>query len=205
MSQGARPAEPAKCGSPRKNGRPPCGMPAGSRTNHPGVGRCFLHGGNIPAGPENANWRHGLYARVFRGEQAKKFKHTSQESDPLQVAGELAVARTLFASCIEHLEDQERPSKEEAGILQAWLGQINALVGRNVDVRTSDAVTRADLLRIQIVMERLIRDFIPDPERQRAFVERLRAGLGKFERGGEDTDAGQELALVGRGEEETVP
>ena len=204
MSQEERPAEPVRCGSHRKNGRPPCKQPAGSRTNHPGTGRCWLHGGNIPAGPENVNWRHGLYAKVFRGEQAKKFEHTTQDSDPLRVNGELAVARTLFASCLEHLEDQERPSKEEAGILQAWLGQINALVGRNVDVRANDAVTKADLLRIQIAMERLIRDFIPEPERQRAFVERISAGLGKFGRGSEDTGVGQELALVERGEEEAV-
>lgn len=171
-----------KCGSPRQNGRPPCNMPAGSRTGHPGTGRCWLHGGNARIGPEHGGWRHGLYAKVFRGQLAERFKQTAGGEDPLQLYGELAAARALVTDYIDRLENQDSLSKDDITIVLAWLSQIGTLAGRIVDARASMALTRAEILYIQAQMESAIRDFTPDAERQRAFVDRIRRAIpGRLE------------------------
>ena len=174
--------EGAKCGSPRQDGRPPCRMPAGSRTNHPGVGRCWLHGGNARAGPESARWRHGLYAKVFRGRLALKFQQAATADNPLALYAELAVARTMLTDYIDRLPNQDDLSKAEAETVLAWVAQIGTLSARIVDARAAQALTRAEILFIQSAMERTIREFIPDPERQRAFVDRIRRAIpGRLE------------------------
>lgn len=38
-----------KCGAERKHGQGPCTRPAGWGTDHPGIGRCKLHGGSTPS------------------------------------------------------------------------------------------------------------------------------------------------------------
>jgi len=45
-----KPREPeAICGATSKRNGSPCRHPAGLRTDHPGSGRCYLHGGLTPA------------------------------------------------------------------------------------------------------------------------------------------------------------
>ena len=175
---------PARCGSKRKNGRPPCRNVAGFRTDHPGMGRCFLHGGNIPAGPENANWRHGLYAKVFRGKLAERLKQAMQGPDPLHLSGEVAAARAVVVNYVEQVQTEAGLTGEQAGVVLAMLGQIGTLVSKDMDVRTIRHSPEVEILFVQNAMERAIRDFIPDPERQRAFVARIRAAFpGQLELG----------------------
>ena len=42
------------CGARTKQKGTPCGHGAGKRTDHPGSGRCWLHGGRAPAGKAHA-------------------------------------------------------------------------------------------------------------------------------------------------------
>jgi hypothetical protein len=50
------------CGGPRKHGAGPCGRPAGWGTDHPGTGRCKLHGG--------ATYSHRRHAEEKRAQAA---------------------------------------------------------------------------------------------------------------------------------------
>jgi hypothetical protein len=57
----------AICGAKTRKGKP-CGHPAGARTDHPGVGRCYLHGGRLEGAPKK-NERavsHGLTTGTLR-------------------------------------------------------------------------------------------------------------------------------------------
>ena len=40
----------ARCGAQKRQGGDPCRQAAGWKTDHPGVGRCALHGGSSPSG-----------------------------------------------------------------------------------------------------------------------------------------------------------
>ena len=56
------PHERPLCGARKRQPRYPgetCARPAGWGTEHPGFGRCKLHGGATP-------YKHGLYSRVVR-------------------------------------------------------------------------------------------------------------------------------------------
>jgi hypothetical protein len=47
-------AETPKCGATNKRNGKPCRMSRGFRTDHPGFGHCYLHGGNTPDGRKYA-------------------------------------------------------------------------------------------------------------------------------------------------------
>jgi hypothetical protein len=47
-------AEAPKCGATNKRNGKPCRMTRGFRTDHPGTGHCYLHGGNTPSGRKYA-------------------------------------------------------------------------------------------------------------------------------------------------------
>lgn len=72
---------------------------AGFRTDHPGVGRCYLHGGRTPI-------KHGLssryaFAHSRVGELLEQF---AADTDPLNVTRELALARALLHDWVERYE-----------------------------------------------------------------------------------------------------
>ncbi len=50
-----------KCGAKTRGGTP-CRRPAGWGTEHPGEGRCKLHGGCSPRGHLHPRYKHGRYA-----------------------------------------------------------------------------------------------------------------------------------------------
>ncbi len=57
------------CGSKTRQvqSKPYCHRPAGWGTTHPGVGRCKLHGGCSPMGPDHPNWKSGRYSHLYQG------------------------------------------------------------------------------------------------------------------------------------------
>src|SRR5574343_729243 len=77
------------CGAETRNAEakyPLCTQPAGLRTAHPGVGRCYLHGGNNGAGPTHPGWKGGRYAHIWRGRLAEHFKAIQEDAeDPLDL------------------------------------------------------------------------------------------------------------------------
>lgn len=101
---------------------PVCLHPAGKRTDHAGVGRCWLHGGRLGAGPQSARWKGGRYAHIWRGRLAQHFKAIQEDAeDPLDLIPELEARRVLLAMAIEKLNELEDDApgsgneKEKAG------------------------------------------------------------------------------------------
>jgi len=52
------------CGGKTRSGTP-CQQPAGWGTDHPGEGRCKLHGGCTLRGPEHPSFKHGEQSKYF--------------------------------------------------------------------------------------------------------------------------------------------
>jgi hypothetical protein len=81
------------CGARTRAGSP-CSKVAGWRTDHPGQGRCYLHGGRTPI-------KHGRYSTVQRATVRELFERFSGDEDPWNVAEELALVRALLHDFID--------------------------------------------------------------------------------------------------------
>lgn len=85
-----------RCGAHGRQQNRPCRHPAGFRTNHPGVGKCFLHGGLTPI-------KHGRYSGVIRAltkeRHAELYEEIRAEDERLQESlfDEIALLRTILA------------------------------------------------------------------------------------------------------------
>lgn len=85
-----------RCDAHGRQQNRPCRHPAGFRTGHPGVGRCFLHGGLTPI-------KHGRYSEVIRAltkeRHAEVYEKIRAENERLQESlfDEIALLRTILA------------------------------------------------------------------------------------------------------------
>jgi hypothetical protein len=88
------------CARPTRNPAakgPYCGHPAGHRTDHPGEGACWLHGGmNVI--------KHGRYSSVKRRRVAELIEEMEETEEPLNTMPEVAAARALLVDYIERYD-----------------------------------------------------------------------------------------------------
>lgn len=72
------------CGAKGKTTGSPCGKAAGTLTEHPKVGRCWLHGGGSKAGREAPNYKDGRYSRFanLRGEMGASYRAAIASGEP---------------------------------------------------------------------------------------------------------------------------
>ena len=103
-----------------------CKQPAGQRTNHPGEGRCWLHGGLTPV-------RHGRYSKVVRREILELVNQMEQDPDPLNVLPELNMVRALLTDYINRYE-------ENRDAMLAWYASWNGRPWRTEDLRLLEEV-----------------------------------------------------------------
>lgn len=96
----------ATCGATTKRKGTPCSKPAGWRTDHAGVGRCYLHGGATPV-------KHGRYSTIKHERLRTLIEQHAAADDPLNILPELAAARALFQDFVERYE-------ETTAALLAW-------------------------------------------------------------------------------------
>ncbi len=84
------------CGADKKSGGT-CRRPAGWGTDHPGVGKCKLHGGATPI-------KSGRYSKIKRESLRQLIAEHEADPDPLNIFPELAAARALFQDFIERYD-----------------------------------------------------------------------------------------------------
>jgi hypothetical protein len=87
----------ATCGAKKKRTPGPCSKPAGWRTEHPGQGKCYLHGGATPI-------KHGRYSSITRPRVRELIEKHEADADPLNILPELAAARALFEDFVERYD-----------------------------------------------------------------------------------------------------
>lgn len=108
-----------KCGAKTRNGQK-CQYTAGHGTDHPGTGKCRLHGGaskGAPKGNKNAQ-KHGIYSRLFTSEEMDAAKEMQGSLE-----NELAITRLqLFRLLQEQQKAGDTPwldKVEEKTIVQS--------------------------------------------------------------------------------------
>lgn len=97
-----------KCGAKTKSGKP-CDHPAGFRTDHPGSGRCYLHGGATPV-------QHGLRSKVHRSRLDELIEKHMKNPDPLNLLPEVAQLRAFAEDLQTRWDEIYGPD----GALLAW-------------------------------------------------------------------------------------
>lgn len=95
-----------KCGANAKSTGKPCQNPAGFKTDHPGEGRCHIHGGKSQV-------KSGRYSSIKRKRIAELLKEFRTDPDPLDVTEELHLLRALVLDYVERYD-------EVTDLLSAW-------------------------------------------------------------------------------------
>jgi hypothetical protein len=86
-----------KCGAKTRGGSA-CSFIAGYKTDHPGQGRCHLHGGATPI-------KHGRYSTIKRPEIRQLIEEFEADDNPLNIFPELAIARAMLKDYIERYDE----------------------------------------------------------------------------------------------------
>jgi hypothetical protein len=103
-------AEPhATCGARLKGKEGSCSKSAGWRTDHPGQGKCYLHGGATPI-------KHGRYSGIIRPDFRERIEKFEKDPDPLNLAPEVALLRAFVEDFVDRWEEIYGPD----GALLAW-------------------------------------------------------------------------------------
>ena len=137
-------------------------------------GRCRLHGGATPSGPDSANFKHGRYATVFRGKLAEKFRQASGEEIPLDLLPELAVQRTLLSQHIEKISGKSNPTLADLKNISALAEDVVKTAATVAKMRNDTALTIAEVRFLQIGLTRLLEKYVTDPNKRRDFISDLR-------------------------------
>lgn len=100
-SQGRKIAKPStpRCGARNREGNP-CGNAAGFKTDHPGVGRCHLHGGLTPAPT-------GRYSSIKRPRVRELLEQFEADPDPMNLLPEVQLLRGLIHDYIDRYATQD--------------------------------------------------------------------------------------------------
>ncbi|GAA5503005.1 hypothetical protein Dxin01_02754 [Deinococcus xinjiangensis] len=108
----------AICGAEGKRGGGPCRHPAGFRTDHPGTGKCWLHGGRSPAPT-------GRYSKIRRARLQELILEYQDDPDPLNLLSEVLLLRALLTEFIERFDEADTMLTRwnlsfEKGFQSAW-------------------------------------------------------------------------------------
>lgn len=97
MSDSTAVARPL-CGAKLRKQTRTCRQAAGARTDHPGQGRCWLHGGASPV-------KHGRYSQIQRPRISALIEAFAEDPDPLNLAPEVAALRAIVVDFIERWDE----------------------------------------------------------------------------------------------------
>jgi len=134
-----------KCARHHRKGGGICRHPAGFRTDHPGIGPCYLHGGRTPV-------KHGRYSKIRPLQLRKLIQAHEEDPDPLNLLPELALGRALFEDFLKRAK--EAGNSLDAVAAMGLLEAIARIVKRIEDIRSQDAISRPELIRVVTEMGR---------------------------------------------------
>jgi hypothetical protein len=137
-------------------------------------GRCRLHGGLTPSGPDNANYKHGRYAAVFKGQLADKFKTATTDLQPLDILPELAVQRSLLSQYIETTTSKRKMNVADVERLSALAQDVIRSASMIAKMRNDEALTVNEIKFLQAGILRLLERYVPDTDARRNFIQELR-------------------------------
>ena len=159
-------------------------------------GRCRLHGGKTPSGPDSPHFKHGKYADAFKGQMAERFARLQQDPTPLDAVTDLNVQRTMLETYIAQANNRKKIRLSDlmnAADMAKDAVKSAAIIAQT---RQKQALTLAELRFIQKGMLMLMEKYVPDPDRRRNFIADLTALIpetdGAEESGPAELPAGAE-------------
>jgi hypothetical protein len=187
MREGRERKPVAKCGAKSKRTGKPCGHVSGSRTDHPGEGRCWLHGGR-------AAIKHGRYSALKRTAIRERLRELESDPDPLSLLPEVQLLRALVYDYLDRYDetteallawhasfrtggDEGKPRQVlDLADASRLVDRVGAMVKRIEDSRAANAVSQKDLFRVMELMGLAVRQHAPEEcwERVSAAWEALR-------------------------------
>ena len=157
-------------GSGSEGGR--CRHEAGWGTDHPGVGRCKLHGGASPV-------KHGLYSDVTTHRLAGRLAQLREDEDTLlDLREQIALQAAVIQEYISGLAGGSELNAEEAKTLAGLVESVSRNIERFHKIEQGGELGAADL---QIVLNQFVAIVSAETDQQTAarIGRRLLAGLGE--------------------------
>jgi hypothetical protein len=135
-----------------------------------------MHGGKMPHGPNTRAYKHGRYSKYVRGEIQQKLLDF-EDKDPLDILPELMMQRVLFANYLARFQQGIVPTAGDIQAMMNWLGEIGRTVERIVKMKNDTALTAAEVTFLAARLTDVVGRYVPEPDRQLAFVNEVFAGL----------------------------
>lgn len=138
-------------------------------------GRCRLHGGATPSGPDSANYKHGRYADAFKGQMLAHFEQMQRDENPLDMVPDLLVQRAMTQTYLTAVTARSKPKLNELMNASALAQDAVKSAAIIAQTRQKQALTLAEIKFIQKGMMMLMEKYVPDPEQRRNFIADLTA------------------------------
>jgi len=155
--------KPNLCGGECSDGTP-CERPAGWGTDHPGKGRCKLHGGNAGRPPE-----HGLYSETAREEIAERIE-AAREQPIGEIRAEVAVVRGLLQ---DYLTGVENADEDTIGDITTLVAEVRRAADTVSKMDAREALTARHVEYLQARLADILTEYVPE-ERLDAALRDLR-------------------------------
>lgn len=159
-----------------------CSKAAGYGTDHPGTGRCKFHGGAGCLLGAQKQLKHGGDSKYFRNTLKAKIQQYLNDTNLLDLSGELATQRALLDLLLERLEthmlkDPEYAERLMPGLMRSC-SEIGRLAERVASIDQKYALTAGHIRYIQAVVVDILMTHIKDPMVQEQAARELAARLG---------------------------
>lgn len=145
-----------------------CRNSAGTRTDHPGEGRCRWHGGVMESRAKGVSRRRYKSRSLTVG---KIIEDLEQDQNPLDILQEIQIARALLQ---QHLEENDEPNPV---IVLQYTSEITRMVERVFSMRSKMTITYAQLARFLFVARQKIdgrvRAAVRDPNKADELIEKI--------------------------------
>lgn len=139
-------------------------------------GRCRLHGGRTPSGPDSPHFKHGKFAYAFKGRMAEKFQSALLDTQPLELMAELAVQRSVLDQYLEQATGRQRLTAADAERISSLTQDVVRTAATIAKMRNDEALTATEIKFLQVGMMRLLEKYVIDSNARRNFIREL-AGL----------------------------
>lgn len=129
------------CGAKAKSTGKLCQKPAGWGTDHPGVGKCKLHGGATPI-------KHGLYSQYTNHRLAAVIDKLSEDEELLNLRKTIAMQQALIIDILNKVESGDLELNPK---LSSTLCSIGDKLGKNIERRQKVEEGEKYILQIEQV------------------------------------------------------
>lgn len=150
-----------------------------------GYSVCQVHGAGSPqqGRPGGAPPSSGRYSLAAQYSLQVKVEKYLADPAPGDLRAELALLRALLQTYLDHLDLSALPGRPESegalgladaiGSIYNMVDAIAKLVERIARILATTALTQAELQLIQAAFLHALPEYLPDPDRRRAFVARV--------------------------------